>query len=195
MTAMAPKTRTYRHAPALATAGEGKDSRATRVVFEGSDAVEKVAKLLGAGSIVSTTAASNELRDLARAVERSGGTLMARLEERVRSLGERHDDPLAEMRHLEARDPDVFLAGALAGFALGRAGWPTDLDTARKDSGRHTRTSKDRDGREGAGVERGPVSSAQTGSGGLGSLEAPPPAPELTAGATPSCAKLKRTLR
>ena len=192
---MAPRIRSHRHAVPPATAAEGRASLATRVVFEGSDAVEKVAKLLGTrSSIAASTAASNELRELARAVEGSGRNLLARLEERVRSLGEGQHDALAEMRHLEARDPDVFLAGALAGFALGRAEWPIDLKSER-DDGRHTRTSKERDCPEEASVEHGPVGSAQIGSGGLGSLQAPPPAQDPTSVATPSVREHKRSRR
>jgi hypothetical protein len=152
---------------------EGEAESATRVVFEGNDAVEKVAQLLGApGAQAGLGAPTHSLRALARALTDAGSDLAARLESRIRALQGDQNDQLAGMRRLEARDPDAFLAGALAGFALARSGLPVGEagDSASTCEARPTHATE---GSEDAGIARRPVESAQTGPGGLGSLEIP----------------------
>jgi len=159
-------------------AGGDESMPATRVVFEGEDAVEKVAKLLGSRSTAGTTALSNRLRELAEALERSGGNLRARLEQRVQSLGEHQSEALAQVKKLEAQDPEAFLAGALAGFALAGATGPSEASMEPEDEQRHR---PEHNHHRESGVEKSPVDTAQIGPGGLGSLEAPdtdpPPEP------------------
>lgn len=168
-----------RYAESASLEGEKSGSGATRVVFEGNDAVEQVARLLGTrDKPASTGAMAGALGALARALEKSRSDLPARLERRLRSVRPDRDDLLSEVLRQEARDPDIFFAGALAGFALAgvepTAGARTD-DTASR---RKDQSPQGGRIREGVGIARQPVRSALTGSGGLGSLESPAPAQE-----------------
>jgi hypothetical protein len=94
---------------------------------------------------------------LAEELTRARSDLSGALERVVQSLdaAERRE-LLDEMLKLETQNPGAFLAGAMAGFALGRK---NAAET------RSTQTS----------VVSTPVDSAQTGPGGLGHLETPPP--------------------
>lgn len=116
-------------------------------VPEGDEAVEKIVAILRAQDGNATVTG-----DLPQALERL-----------ARSLGERHPSALlGEMLSLKRQNPDAFLAGALAGLALGRG--PAAEEAAGDDDSAHP----------GPGIVTAPITTAQTGSGGLGYLEAPP---------------------
>lgn len=174
---------------------------ATRVVLEGEDALEDAAKLLSSKAKEAAPqddapagGESEGLRAFAEALRAGGGALAGTLEELSRSLKRQGREGLfARMRDLQRRSPDAFIAGALAGYALGLlagdAGEEAGADLAGKaeagDFGGGFASDGDsvypgpgepEAGRP--GVVSPPAGNVQTGPGGLGYLEPAEPGDE-----------------
>lgn len=113
---------------------------------------------------------------LAEAIGAAKGDLPGTLERMAQSLddGDRRE-LLDEMLSLEQQNPGAFLAGALAGFALGRsaAGLAPGQPAGFASDGDSVYPGPERQEAGEAGVVSEPVETAQTGAGGPGYLETP----------------------
>jgi hypothetical protein len=98
--------------------------------------------------------AHHQVLALAEAISRTRSDLAATIERVITTLdADERRELLEEMTLLESQHPGAFLAGAMAGYALGQGKGIVHDDHP--------------------GVVSAPVDTAQTGPGGLGTLEAP----------------------
>jgi hypothetical protein len=133
------------------------------MIIEGEDALERVASLLR-----SSVGQPGRLEVLAEAIRSQRPDLTRKLLREVERMGD--PDPAAATDRLLNRgrhDPDSFMAGAIVGFALGGVS-RLDLDPERRSD--ETEPGADPEDRRAAGVVE-TAQDAQTGSGGLGSLD------------------------
>ena len=147
----------------------------TRMIIEGEDALEQVVRLLRAAQPAGETGKSPELLAVASGLRRRNPDLPRKLRHELGRLADA--DPgasVARLMMLEHANPDLFLAGAVAGLALADTVTPpgSGRDTATPD--KHDKKRPARRPRQGEAGVMEHSDDAQTGSGGLGSLDRPP---------------------
>ncbi len=148
----------------------------TRMIIEGEDALEQVVRLLRAAPPGGEAGKSQELRAVASGLRRRNPDLPRKLRHELgRLAGADPGASVARLMMLEHANPDLFLAGAVAGLAL--AGTVAPPEGGERGTGTPDKHDNDRPPRRPRQGEAGVVEhsdDAQTGSGGLGSLDRPP---------------------